>query len=95
VIHPVLLRKLASQEVIPLWPFWAPPDLTGTGGYTYKTLLRPAALRLRRCEQARTRRRACHLPERSSLLVIWDVGGVVGAALVVLVARRGPVGPVE
>ena len=92
MIHPVLLRKLASQEVIPLWPFWAPPDLTGTGGYTYKTLLRAAALRLRCREQARARRRACHLPKRSSLLVICDVGGVV---VVVLVARRDPVGPVE
>jgi hypothetical protein len=89
VIHPVLLRKLASQEVIPLWPFWAPPDLTGTGGYTYKTLLRLAALHLRCHGPARARPQACHPPGRSSLLVIRGLVGVV------LVADHGPVGPVE
>jgi hypothetical protein len=92
VIHPVLLRKLASQEVIPLWPFWAPPDLTGTGGYAYKTLLKAAALRLRCRAPAQARRRPCHLPGRSSLLVIGYVRDVVG---VVLATRRDPVGPVE
>jgi hypothetical protein len=47
VVHPVLLRNVASNEVIPIWPFWVPLAATAMAGNIYKTPVRPVTLHFR------------------------------------------------
>jgi hypothetical protein len=47
MVHPVLLRNVASNEVIPIWPLWVPLATTALTVDIYKTPVRPVTLRLR------------------------------------------------